>query len=716
MGSKKKVNDFVKSKKRVGKEQFRRFSSHEEKLISNAKLLVKTIKHTAQSITVNKESINVTSRRLSLPELIGKSRHASDTVRNHALLGISEYIRRFPKDSRLNLYSLIQIASANLLSGAKNVRSTSRHLLQSLVINYLGNLSDDNKCFQCICKHLVQGILSSNVDIRNDVYVVINSLLQRTPQLLKEYGLRILTGLINDIKNVDAEYINCIYGLCDILSVPEEVDVLNFALKTLEYMQQLADPLDELQCLARACSTTKLLMLIRKRIAGITNPDRYLWILSDAMIIELESMTPKGVETFKTIKQNYTLVVAEIAMEMFKRFPKIQLIMLEHILRVITIENPKGHAVGISNIITLALGTQEWCEIFTIKRSWRRLLFSLFTLCKPFLHVEEINNLHGILKGHVTNTEFGGTNEPGNFELEINVKCIVREILVLLFNLIQGTSTSLNIIIGQMNCPWILKEICGITCYSNFRFIDDLNPYLNVLIDSHICLDELLHLFQFRCLDKVIDVHGPLYKIADGFTNLNLQQKLALSRAFAQLEPSKEIQDRVKGLFIASMMDGCMKSTREFGTIYVNMVYNHATGIQYINDKVVFNSSLAKDRLVSSMEEMVELSLTNPLHPDVCAGVFLLFLERAIVRLLSLKIATITSIEDACNSVSNVVLKFFGKKRESQFKSLMLDVADACVHWLLQCREYAFANAILDTLSASISETAAPSEAEKTIH
>ncbi|CDR95221.1 hypothetical protein, conserved [Babesia bigemina] len=431
---KKKERDFSTKKVRVGREQFRKHASSDARLLANIGQLKKTVKLSTQSIVVNKDRLNVTSRRLTLAELIGKSRHSSESVQLHALSGILEFSRRFRDDTRLNLFSIVQVSGACLLSGHHGVRKQARSLLLAVLEQFniksarnAANLAitagavaegsghgvtndasgsstahgaggTGDKCEECLALYLFQGVVSSNDVIRSDVYRTVISILDRFPFMIANHVDYLIAKLVkNHPDPPTSAHIDCLYALvkfrqgCEDSVRPALVDYL---CKVLEYtLVEGPSATSELACLSVASMTVKSLKAITLNTAGIRYDDaRLLKALLCCNLYEYEGLTERGQQTLDALFTEFVLSRSELGLMCADIFRSHHLILMVPLIHLYTLRNTicQDHAPRIAGIIMRAMAAStehfELQNIGALKPEWREQLLRLMPTDSAVLH------------------------------------------------------------------------------------------------------------------------------------------------------------------------------------------------------------------------------------------------------------------------------------------------------------------------------------------
>ncbi|ORM40676.1 Protein mago nashi -like protein 2 [Babesia sp. Xinjiang] len=383
----KKQRDFTKKKARVGREQFRKHSSSDAKLLADVSKLKKTVKLGTQSISVNKERLNVTSKRLTLAELIGKSRHTSGAVQIRAFLGIIEFVRRFEDDVTLNLFSIVQVAGAGLTSSNDGVRQQARTLLVALfdqIKGASGSKWSSNKCTENLVYYILRGVVLSDNGVRADVHRTITAIMERLPSILAEHVETLLDKLVRHAPETPTvTHMDCLLSLSKFQSDPgtgSTTALVDYLCKVLDYcMIAGSDVMSELECLTIASMTVKSLKLISMNVEWVTPDDtRLIRALLCCNLHEYESLTERGTETFESLFKEFVLYRAELGLKCANLFTKYQLIMLVPIIHLYLMRESLsyGYAPRIAYIILTAMAidkdqfnTQDvsnlksqWCE------------------------------------------------------------------------------------------------------------------------------------------------------------------------------------------------------------------------------------------------------------------------------------------------------------------------------------------------------------------
>ncbi|GFE54670.1 mago nashi [Babesia ovis] len=393
MKSKKQQRDFTTKKVRVGKEQYRKHASSDAKILADISKLKRTVKLGTQSIAVNKDRLNVTSRRLTLAELIGKSRHTSSAVQIRALLGITEFARRFEDDIRLNLFSIVQVAGAGLIASTQGVRQHAKALLMAILehlktIN--GNISGSNKCIECLGSYLMRGVVVSDISVRTDVYRVITAIADQLPQILKEYAAALLDKLVRHKPETPlAAHMDCLLALFN-LSGPN-CCLVDYLCETLDYaLVAKGDVNSELACLTIASITVKSLKLLASNIDAIITPDlRLLRALVSPGLHDYDGLTERGRHVFQALSADYLLYRAEIGLKCVNIYSQHQAALMAPLSQVYALRDllSATHAHRIAYIVLVAisldLGRFQCQDIAELKPQWCQTMLGIYTADEP---------------------------------------------------------------------------------------------------------------------------------------------------------------------------------------------------------------------------------------------------------------------------------------------------------------------------------------------
>ncbi|GIX64432.1 bromodomain-containing protein [Babesia caballi] len=385
----KKARDFSTKKARVGRQQFRKHASSDAKLLANVGQLKRTVKLATQSIVVNKDRLNVTSRRLTLAELIGKSRHTSEAVRLHALAGILEFTRRFADDARLNLFQIIQVAGAGVTSGDNGVRKQARALLLA-TLDLVGGVSGVNaagaRCAECLALYLVQGVLVSSSSIRTDVYGTIVGVLERSPSTLAEHMDQLLSKLVkNRPESPTAAHIDCLLAF---FKIRQDYDralcatLVDYLCTVVDYaVVEGAEVTTELGCLTIASMLIKSLKLILLNYSVVKPNDlRVLKALLCCDLHEYESLTERGKQTFEALFAEFVLLRAELGLKCASLFDRHQLVLLFPLVHLYCLRFSicADHESRIAAILLVAISVKEphftTQDLNELKPQWRQEL------------------------------------------------------------------------------------------------------------------------------------------------------------------------------------------------------------------------------------------------------------------------------------------------------------------------------------------------------
>ncbi|PRW33261.1 Testis-expressed sequence 10 [Chlorella sorokiniana] len=139
-GGRKKKNagvgvDFKKVKHKVGKKLPRAQNQTDTNFKS------RTISLAQQSMAVDREGQAVSTRNLTLKELLGQCGHYSERVRKDALQGLGQLLAAHPEELRRHATLVMEAAAERISDGEAAVRTALRELLSSTLFPALGPAS-----------------------------------------------------------------------------------------------------------------------------------------------------------------------------------------------------------------------------------------------------------------------------------------------------------------------------------------------------------------------------------------------------------------------------------------------------------------------------------------------------------------------------------------------------------------------------------------------
>lgn len=386
----KKAKDFVTKKVRVGKGHLRKYDSKDAKLLANVGQLKKHIKVATQSITVNKNSLNVTSRRLTLAELVGKSRHTSDTVRHHALQGISEFTSKYAEDTLLNLYTIVQVAAASLTSNSSAVRKQGKALLLSIISDYLSDAAGKgNKCAECISLFFTQAIISPEKGVREDAYQTIVAVFNRTPSLLSDYVEQLIDKLVMIRPETPTlSYVDCLYSLFKHVKDGHALcssDLVEYLYSVIDYgMSKGESVTSEIGCLSVISMVVKSykLLLFDNGSIKVDDPN-LIQCLLHCDLFEYEGLTERGEQTFEALFVEFILSRVDLALKYMDKFTKyhlalaVPLIQLHSLRDNVIAASADRVASVLLSALSLDLESIDQQSLHTLKVQWRQSLYNV---------------------------------------------------------------------------------------------------------------------------------------------------------------------------------------------------------------------------------------------------------------------------------------------------------------------------------------------------
>uniref|UniRef100_A0A3B0NCW2 Pre-rRNA-processing protein Ipi1 N-terminal domain-containing protein n=1 Tax=Theileria annulata TaxID=5874 RepID=A0A3B0NCW2_THEAN len=348
-----KSSDFKEVKSRLGKAHLRKYKSSDEKLLSNLKNLKKSVKLLPQSITVKKDSLNVTSRRLTFQELVAKSRHTSENVRNHALMGFIEFIRRYQDEARENLYGLLQVCCGMLVSEYPRLRDSSKNLLVSILTTFCSDGKISEKLSEVIYLHLVQGLMASkssdNKEYNDDINTIIGLIIDKFHYTLSfGYDVKLLNVLLEKQPSpISYKHFNCVYSLAKLTEFHSK-SIVSYTINVLyniinsENWSDSTDPSTKAECNRTEieCLTTssvvvksfKLLVLNKDFLEK--NDYKVVYLLLSSDLQEFEHMTQKGKETFEKLFSELILLKAQLSINLLFEFDKHHIALLAPLIHL----------------------------------------------------------------------------------------------------------------------------------------------------------------------------------------------------------------------------------------------------------------------------------------------------------------------------------------------------------------------------------------------
>ncbi|EAN31578.1 hypothetical protein TpMuguga_04g00226 [Theileria parva strain Muguga] len=348
-----KSSDFKEAKSKLGKAHLRRYKSSDEKLLSNLKQLKKTVKLLPQSITVKKDSVNVTSRRLTFQELVAKSRHTSENVKNHALMGFTEFIRRYQDEARENLYGLLQVCCGLLVSEYPRLRNSAKNLLVSILTTFCSDGKISEKLSELMYLHLVQGVMASkssdSKEFNDDINNIIGLIIDKFPYTLSfGYNLKLLNVLLEKQPTpISFKHFNCVYSLAKLTRFQSK-SIISYCVNVLyniinsENWSDSPNPTSQTDCNRTEieCLTTssvvvksfKLLVLNKEFIEK--NDYKTVYLILNADLQEFEHMTQKGKETFEKLFSELILLKAQLSIKLLFEFDKQHIALLAPLIHL----------------------------------------------------------------------------------------------------------------------------------------------------------------------------------------------------------------------------------------------------------------------------------------------------------------------------------------------------------------------------------------------
>ncbi|KAL4439859.1 hypothetical protein ABPG75_002860 [Micractinium tetrahymenae] len=124
--------DFKKVKHKVGKKLPRAQNQTDTNFKS------RTISLAEQSVATDKAGQAVTTRNLTLKEVLGQCGHYSERVRKDALQGLAELVATHPDELRRHTTLVMETAAERITDGDKAVRAALRELLSGTLLPALG--------------------------------------------------------------------------------------------------------------------------------------------------------------------------------------------------------------------------------------------------------------------------------------------------------------------------------------------------------------------------------------------------------------------------------------------------------------------------------------------------------------------------------------------------------------------------------------------------
>ncbi|KAK1938432.1 hypothetical protein X943_001141 [Babesia divergens] len=649
----KKTRDFTTKKVRVGKQHLRKHESSDAKLLSNIGRLKKSVKVATQSIAVNKDSLNVTSRRLTLAELIGKSRHASDSVRHHALLGILEFTRRFVEDTRINLYLIVQVAASSLTNSAAAVRKQGKALLLSLITNHLNSTEGEgNKCAECLMLHLTQAILSSHNDVREDAYQTIVAISSKTPSILAEYAHQLLSKLVRNHPSIPtAVYVDCLYALFKGYKdhdVALSSELVGYLYKVIEAsIAKGENETTELGCLSTTSMVVKSFKMLLLNIEGIKPDDvKLIQCLMYFDFFQYEGLTERGKQTFDTLFAEFILTKAEIAIRCMGIFKKYYLALMVPLIHLHSLRNTFNatHADRIAEIILAASSLDITGippqSVQSLRVQWRQNLYKMLSAEEPIFY-----NIRQIMQTHLAVTKMNshtfGTFDKLTATSEVQSGDIVISDIMpqLCRNMALSLSNDFEIlpIVALINgvSPVIWLE----ECYSSdskqhhFKFLGKLPMNFETTLNLELDCDSILENFVSRRMSKVqssallktllhISKHPKhiigarlieSYLRLERIRELHEEELCLIARLMLNCTCSREIAQLIGEIVKAILADTTLCSYKAAVELVNVMVFHLVKMIPGINDKVIGIDEhlMAFNRIIGYIAEGSAILETN---------------------------------------------------------------------------------------------------------
>ncbi|BAM42308.1 conserved hypothetical protein [Theileria orientalis strain Shintoku] len=586
---KNKNNAFKTTKSRVGKQHLRKFKSEDEKLLSNLSRVKKTVKLTTQSISINKDALNITSRRLTFPELVGKSRHTSENVRNHALLGLIEFVRRYEEEGRINVYTLLQVSCASIFNESSKLRTSSKNLLMLVLATYFGK-KNNRRGSEIIHLYLKQGIICCNgsrdASFYDDVYGLVGAVAERYPWVLVEYKEKLLECMLKNTPEAPSfKHFSSVYSLFKLnTSIDRKTreDLIEYVIIVQYKMlsntrvndnykvnSNHESNVSEIECLSIASMTVKSLKLLLSNSEHIKqNDQRIVDLLLSVDLYEFESMTERGKQTYDKLFGDFIQTKLELALRLLKQYTRHHLPLLVPLIQAESLKESiessrlvemlyKAHSANGYNTI----GKKD--VSLKVKSEWVGKILSILSESKLKTNQQLKTYLNQLVSGT-------GNNEMGNEE-EGNVRKILvnmyYEALNSMFESVVESPVVWPFICYMKGVsPVVFKEIFDKThnvsaynstpsAFSAYRStMDTGKPYRGIELDfervmSHFIGNMEEHLvgtFIKMCLhissnDRKTNIY---YKLSE-IKNLKEEEYMTLSKIYLNMEASGRLNEHL---------------------------------------------------------------------------------------------------------------------------------------------------------------------------
>ncbi|AFZ81085.1 bromodomain-containing protein [Theileria equi strain WA] len=735
------MKDFKKVKSRVGKSQFRKYGSKDEKLLANVGQLKKTVKLSQQSIAADKGCLNVTSRRLTLAELIGKSRHNSENVRNHALMGIVEFVRRYVDEGRLNLCLIIQVTASNLIHESTSVRTRAKNLLMSIISTYLSDESIyDNKCIEYLYLYLIKGLLSTNGPVREDTLMIISLVVDKTPWILSNYCDKLLDKIISNApKSPSFKHINCVtllfktledadldlqnriveYVINSLLSLLSRDDPISFKSATKSEKNGIRDKKNapgtpnEVECLSMTSMVVKLLKLLLNSIKLVRpNDRRVVDILLGIDIYEYENLTPKGKETFETLYYEFTFIKSEIAIKLLKTYTGHGVALLAPFFLLESMKNKFSdkHHDRVAQVLMIAVSvdSQKLSEIQDAEMKVEWITHILTILSNSNLEVTTIKNWlkSSVVYSRIKNNQFDAlgsisvrsqTKEsPTNPEI-VDLPKVYKSIIESLLAVISK-SPSIWPLLGLVKglSPLVFSEVFPKNHGSgHWEYLNNLSMDISVATDWNVDFDSIICEFIEATNGELLTVFLKLILYISRRTGTC---KNFLDKLHDKVQVFSDDQHRIFSR-IAMNIESSEHNITVLVEILGKLVHNENISHEYVSVILfhIFNTKLPskidKDGRIKANSEldvtMQHVDYTLKIYDDMlkncrCTRVFLelmvkMLIDRYLLAVCRLQNSCTHTLVEALDMIMNGSFLQLCNNLTETHKSTTLDVLNAVI-------------------------------------
>ncbi|CTQ41086.1 hypothetical protein BMR1_03g02430 [Babesia microti strain RI] len=172
--------------------------------LSNPNRVKKKIRVARQSITIDKKNLPVSSKGLTMPELINKLNHPVIATKQKALAGILQLSKRISKDHCYNIGAIAHSTWPLRWNEDQKIRHTADDILKSVL-----KLTDGSVWFHKLAViYLTEGYSNPYSHIVRDALEFTEYLIKRTPKILNSMSTQ-LTTLIIKINSPENTLLQC---------------------------------------------------------------------------------------------------------------------------------------------------------------------------------------------------------------------------------------------------------------------------------------------------------------------------------------------------------------------------------------------------------------------------------------------------------------------------------------------------------------------------